>query len=87
MKKHGDATRTFHYLKTFNKTPRGNNGSYESLSKLSLYEFWFTWRRKKNHNWKLLYKKVIYSMVTKICFSIIKIVMLKILNTIYLNIT
>jgi hypothetical protein len=31
-------------------------------------------------------KKVIYSMVTKICFSIIKIVMLKKFNTIYLNI-
>jgi hypothetical protein len=31
-------------------------------------------------------KKVIYSIVTKICFSIIKIVMLKKFNTIYLNI-
>jgi hypothetical protein len=31
-------------------------------------------------------KKVIYSMVTKLCFSIIKIVMFKNFNTIYLNI-
>jgi hypothetical protein len=41
MKKHGDLIDVFHYLKTFHKKPVEISGSYEKLSKRSLYE-WFT---------------------------------------------
>jgi hypothetical protein len=45
VKKHGDLTTAFHYLKTFHRKPREVNGPYEKLSRGSLYE-WFTLRKK-----------------------------------------
>jgi hypothetical protein len=45
VKKHGDFTSAFHYLKTFHRKPGKVSGPYEKLSRGSLYE-WFTPRGK-----------------------------------------
>jgi hypothetical protein len=38
VKKHGDLTNVFHYLKTFHKKPRKVNRLYEKLSRGCRYE-------------------------------------------------
>ncbi len=45
VKKHGDFTNIFHYLKTFHRKPGKVSGPCENLSGGSLYE-WFTPRGK-----------------------------------------
>jgi len=69
MKKHGDFTNAFHYLKTFHKKPRKVNGPYEKLNRGSHYE-WFTPRGELKQHLKKVIARSIVSFLTH--FSILE---------------
>jgi hypothetical protein len=71
VKKYGNLTSVLHYLKTFHRKPGKVSGSYEKLSKGSLYE-WFTPRRKLKPHVKVVVKKRTSPLLQKKHFSILK---------------
>jgi hypothetical protein len=70
MKKHGDFTSVFHYLKTFHRKLREVSSPYEKLSRRSLYE-WFTPKGELKPHVKVVEKRTTSTVVEK-HFSILK---------------
>jgi hypothetical protein len=67
MKKHRNFINALHYLKTFHKKLGEVNGTYDKLSRGSLYK-WFTPRREIKPHFKNAIEKGIVSMVIKNTF-------------------
>jgi hypothetical protein len=69
VKKHGDFTCAFHYLKAFHRKLGKVSGSYEKLSKWSLYE-WFTPERELKPHVKVVEEqRTTFTVVEKHFFN------------------
>jgi len=71
VKKHGDLTGALHYLKTFHRKPGEVSGTYEKLSRGSLYE-WFTPRGELKPHVKIVVEKGTTATIIEKHFSILE---------------